>query len=180
MKSVTKGLAIAACGVAVVFTGVSGWFGESSLYGVAIGLLICVVGVAVLLTQVSIDKLTSPARYVCAVAGVAVALHLYENLVKGTGPFSLAWFAWATFPYALALAISCVRPVKRAATAGAVAALLVDLWAHHSVFVAPGGSTASLALLFAPLWNSLIVVPVGTWAAWLIQRRASGAAIAAH
>ncbi|MBB6095503.1 hypothetical protein HNQ60_004393 [Povalibacter uvarum] len=178
MKNATTGLAIAACGVAITIAGVSGWLDRGSLYGVSIGLLMSLVGVAVLLSGVRASELTTPDRYVSGVVGLGAVLHLYENLAKGSGP-SFAWFAWTMFPYALALAISCIKPTRRAATAGAAAALLVDLWVYHGVFVVPRGSTEPLAFLFAPLWNSLIVVPVGTWAAWLIQRKAPGP-IAAH
>jgi membrane protein implicated in regulation of membrane protease activity len=57
------------------------------------------------------------------------------------------------------------------ALAGAVVALLFDLLAHYEVFVHPTSSTAALALLFAPLWNTLVFSPIAILLTWQILRR---------
>jgi hypothetical protein len=57
------------------------------------------------------------------------------------------------------------------ALAGALIALLFDLLAHYQVFVHPTSSTAALALVFTPLWNTLIFSPIAMVLAWLVLRR---------
>jgi chromate transport protein ChrA len=58
-----------------------------------------------------------------------------------------------------------------AAIAGAIVALLFDLVTHYDAFVNPKGSTAALALIFVPLWNTLVFSPVAIFVAWLFLRR---------
>lgn len=52
----------------------------------------------------------------------------------------------------------------------AAGALIGDLHMHYSVFIAPKGFTAALGLLFMPLWNLLIMGPVGALVGWAIAR----------
>jgi hypothetical protein len=100
-----------------------------------------------------------------------VALHGYENLPERSQAFSLGFLSWSLAPHALALALSCFRATRLPAVAGAAAALFMDAWTFHAVFIAPSSSTAPLAMIWIPLWNMLIVVPAATWIAWLVQRR---------
>ena len=61
--------------------------------------------------------------------------------------------------------------------AGALSALALDLLTFYSVFVAPKRSTAALALLFTPLWSTLVVVPVAVFGtAAVIRWRSAKAA----
>ena len=104
-------------------------------------------------------------------AGVLV--HAYTVLFVADGPFGLfhvGIFLWSCLPYAV-----CVGLWKLGWTApsagGARLALAADIWMHYQVFVAPGGSTAALGLLFMPLWNLLIFVPLGALLGWWISQR---------
>jgi len=44
---------------------------------------------------------------------------------------------------------------------GSVAPVIIDLFTYYSVFIKPGSSTASLALLWIPIWNTVIFLPLG-------------------
>jgi len=41
-------------------------------------------------------------------------------------------------------------------------------------FVAPAGLTAAVGLVAAPLWNLLLLLPLGVLLGWLAGRRAAG------
>jgi len=109
-------------------------------------------------------------RLASLVTGLAAALHGYENLAKAAEP-SLAWFLWAMLPYGVCLAIWARSAVGAPALAGVVVALAWDLVAHYDVFVHPTSSTAALAMIFVPLWSTLLFCPIAMFAAWIVGRR---------
>jgi len=43
----------------------------------------------------------------------------------------------------------------------------VDAWTYYEVFFHPKGSTAALALLWMPIWNPVLVVPIGAFVGWI-------------
>jgi hypothetical protein len=45
---------------------------------------------------------------------------------------------------------------------------------HYVVFVQPTGSTAALGLLFMPLWNLLLLGPIGLLVVWGLEASSSG------
>lgn len=105
------------------------------------------------------------------------ALHAYIVLFESDGGFNL-WLAglllWSWLPYAVCLALARIGKRPLHGLLGAVAALVLDACLYYSVFVAPKGSTAALGLLFAPLVNLCVSVPVGVLAAFVIERIAGG------
>lgn len=104
---------------------------------------------------------------------LGAALHAYTMVFKADGGFTvfkLGLFAWSLAPYALAAALGW-RAIHPGVAAGyAIGALVGDAFMHHAVFIQPKGSTAALGLLFMPLWNLLLLGPVGALAAWLLLR----------
>lgn len=107
---------------------------------------------------------------------LAVGLDGYVSLFKsGTGAslFGLGLLAWSCLPYVAALALSRAVRDPRVGFVAAASALLVDAWTYRTVFVAPTSSTASLALLWAPLWNILVVVPLAAGVTWLLLWRSA-------
>lgn len=101
-----------------------------------------------------------------------VLLHAYTALFVAAGglsPFRLGLVLWSWVPYALGGAL-----IKRNVGAAAGAALFVlaaDGLGFYLAFVNPQGSTSSLVLLFMPMWNLLLVGPVGALLGWLVSRR---------
>lgn len=102
------------------------------------------------------------------VAGVA--LHAWHAIGALT-PFALGVFAWSLVPYALCVMAGTVPALRRAAVVAAIVVLAIDAWVHYTVFVAPTSSTAALALLFAPLWSTLVFAPAALLATWALARR---------
>jgi hypothetical protein len=108
--------------------------------------------------------------------GLAVALHSYQALSEWTWSlFSLGVLAWSLAPYALAAAIALVarRPILGIVPISL--ALLLDLYTLVAVRYVSHSSTAALAYLAVPLWNLILVVPLGSAATllWLRFRHAN-------
>jgi hypothetical protein len=105
-------------------------------------------------------------------------LHAYTFAFKAEGGWSLfviGLFAYSLAPYTAAAVLAIFRPTALAAAGFAAGALLGDLFMHYSIFIAPKGSTAALGLLFMPIWNLLLLGPIGGILAWagakLISKR---------
>jgi hypothetical protein len=108
-----------------------------------------------------------------AVVAAGVLLHAYTMLVAAARPigvFHLALFAWSCLPYIVAALLPRSHVAPGTAAGFALGALLGDLYMHYSVFVAPRGSTAALGLLVMPLWNLLLLGPLGALAARALAR----------
>ncbi len=165
------GLAISAAGIVFLFLAVSGAMGTISPPVAVLAALAVLVGLALILHRLGGVALCRPHTGVIVVAALAVALHVYENLLKSSGEFSPGALVWASMPYALCLVVSSYSATRLAAIAGALVALSFDLLAYYAVFVNPTSSTAALALLFVPLWNTFVFAPVATGATWLLLRR---------
>jgi hypothetical protein len=165
-----KALMCFVSGVILAVAGLFGWLGGFSLLCIAIGLLVIIASAGVLLITKE-QRLQLPHHCIWIPSGLAVALHIYEHAVAVSGAFACGWFAWALMPQVLALLLSCLGTARVSAVAGASAALLMDVWTFYNVFLAPASSTASLAMIWVPLWSVLIVVPAATWVAWLFLRR---------
>lgn len=104
---------------------------------------------------------------------IGVLLHAYAVLFLAEGPFGLfhvGIFLWSCLPYAVCVVLWKVGWTAPSAF-GACFAVAADLWMHYQVFIAPGGSTAALGLLFIPLWNLAIFVPLGALLGWWISTR---------
>ena len=109
-------------------------------------------------------------RFALLVTALAITLHAYESLAKAAAP-SLGWFLWAMLPYAICLAVWARSSIGAPAVAGAIAALVFDLVAHYDVFIHPTSSTAALAMIFVPVWSTLLICPVAMFAVWFAIRR---------
>jgi hypothetical protein len=171
MSREKQSIAVIATGVLCIVAGIYGWFGANSITLAGIGFVICILGGGLLLSTQSSGSLITPHPYVYVPVAMAVLLHGYENLALSADGFSTTWFLWALFPYGLVLALSCFKGTRKASIAGAVVALLVDGLVHYDVFISPQSSTAALALIWIPIWNTILFVPVATMVARLIIRR---------
>lgn len=109
--------------------------------------------------------------WACALAGVL--LHAYTLIAypaPGYAAFLVGLFIWSCAPYAVALVVVPKLVSKIGAACFATACLLADFYFHWSVFLHPRSSTASLALLVAPLWNVAVFGPLGAGLGWLLGR----------
>jgi hypothetical protein len=165
----TVGLLLFAVGVAAFFVGMFSIPGEWSLHVSVTGAVFLIVGLGVLLFTLRHARMRKPHFSVLILVALAVALHAYETFAKSSEP-SLGFLLWPLTPYVVCLVVATLSASSTPAFAGAATALLFDLGVHRSVFINPTGSTAGLALLFMPLWNTLVFSPLAMLAAWLLLR----------
>ena len=100
-------------------------------------------------------------------------LHVYTFVFKAEGGWSTfvaGLFAYSLTPYAVALILTWFQRARPAALGFAAGSLIGDIFMHYSVFIAPKGSTAALGLLFMPMWNLLLIGPLGAFVGWAIVR----------
>lgn len=167
-----KSFAAVALGVLLIVAGIYGWVGEVSLFLAAAGLVVSLIGVVGLLSTQSRANLRRPHPAVYVLLIVAAAFHVFQNLRMMSANFALGWFLWASAPYGLVLALSFFEGIRRAVIAGGVLALAFDAWNLY-VVAQSTSSTAALAFIWIPLWNTIIVVPLATFLAWLVMHRES-------
>lgn len=136
-----------------------------------VGIVLVLMGAGVLLVTQKPLAIKWPHPGVSAIVAMGAVLHGIECFAKGPTSAGLAFFIWGLTPYALCALISSIGTLRVAPIAGGALALAVDVLVHVEVFIAPQGSTSGLLLIFVPLWNDLVLVPVGTIVAWLILRR---------
>jgi hypothetical protein len=114
-------------------------------------------------------SLTASRIAALAIFAAAFMLHAYQQLLLIPSP-NIAWFLWSMLPYGICGLILLRTKSGIPGAAGAVIAFAWDLAAHYDVFIHPRSSTAGLAMLFVPLWSSVIYVPVAAWISWLALR----------
>jgi len=165
-----KSFSAVALGVVLIVAGVYGWLGEVSILAAGVGLLVSLVGVGGLLSTQSRANLRRPHLVVYGILVVAIVFHVFQNLRMMSADFSLGWFLWALLPYSLVLALSFFKGTRRAVIAAGVLALAFDAWSLYEVSRSTS-STAAIAFIWIPLWNTIFVVPIVTFLAWLLMRR---------
>jgi len=77
---------------------------------------------------------------------------------------------WSWFPYLIALLLLVTLNRAVVPLVAAVGPLLVDATNYFSLFVQTSSSTGSLNLLWMPLWNLIVVGPVGLVIGWTLSR----------
>ncbi len=113
--------------------------------------------------------------YTLIFIAIGVLLHLYTIFFKAEGDlneFLIGLLLWSVIPYAVLLVLLRLKNETRALCA-TVAVLFVDISAYLAVFVFPQSSTASLALLWMPLWNLLLSIPAGIMIGSIIKKSTS-------
>ena len=104
---------------------------------------------------------------------LGVCLHIFTvfvNSSEGITSFSLGLMAWSIVPYIICLLIlrSVGTPIK--ATGASLLILIMDAWIYAEVFIIPSSSTAAIGLIFMPFWNMVLVIPIGCFFGWLIEK----------
>ena len=100
-------------------------------------------------------------------------LHAYTAFFKGEGGVSdfsvgLMIFSWA--PYLISMLLIFTMRRTLIPLCGLVIPVFMDMLVHYSVFINPQSSTASLGLLFMPLWNILLFLPLGLLSGWILAK----------
>lgn len=97
-------------------------------------------------------------------------LHTYTNVVEASG-FSFGFWLWALSPYVAGGALFWLFRQPQATVGALILPAFMDAGTFYSVFVAPEHSTAALGLLFVPLWNLVVFVPLGGGVGWWVGKR---------
>jgi hypothetical protein len=108
-----------------------------------------------------------------AAALVGIFLHSFQMLVNfeaQSRSLSIALLVWSCLPYLFGLLLIFVLHRAVIPLFGVVGPLIVDLLNHYFVFIAPLSSSAGLNLFWIPLWNMLVVQPIGCAIGWLVWR----------
>jgi hypothetical protein len=163
-------LTVIAVGIIFFVSGVYGIARNYSLFVVGSGILFILFGVIFLLLASRPLQLSVPHFCVIAFAIAAIGLHAYEEFYKSDGAPSIRYLLWAMMPYGLCIVLSAFRKIRKVVILGIIFAFVFDLWGYYAVFINPQSSTAALVLLFIPLWNTVILVPLMTFIAWLITK----------
>jgi len=123
---------------------------------------------------VTLPRGIGPALLCVCVA--ALALHVYIGLFDWTlSAFSLAIIAWSIVPYVVCVVVSRATGREAFGIVPAFLALVLDAYTFIVVRFASHSSTAALAYLWIPLWNLVLVLPLGVASVflWIKLRHAS-------
>lgn len=104
---------------------------------------------------------------------LGVALHLYIVAVRSDGPFNAfaaTLLAWGCLPYLVSASLPLFNRQPAVGTGALMAVLAGDAYAYYAVFIAPRSSTAPLAMLVMPLWNIVVLGPLGACVALVLAR----------
>ena len=82
------------------------------------------------------------------------------------------WFflLWSMVPYVVCLLVLILSARAVHVISAAAVALLLDGWMYYSVLTS-SSSTAVLGLLWMPIWNTIIFVPLTMWVTLMVVRR---------
>lgn len=115
-------------------------------------------------------------RIATSLIAFGFVLHTYEHTVEAER-FSVAFWLWSLSPYIVATMILVRFRNAHAAVGALTVPILLDLMTFFSVFVSPQSSTAGLAMLFTPLWNLLVFVPLGAFMGRWVRNRSNADAL---
>lgn len=148
-------VALVACaiGIALFLAGLYGPANDSSLYVSGAGCVLLLIGLGALVFAMRKATLLLPHAAVVAVSLLGIGLNAYVN--GGATGFLL----WASVPYLLCIVASCLAPTRVPAIAATVVVLTFDAFVHYSVATSRS-STAAIAFIYGPLWNTLVLAPV--------------------
>jgi hypothetical protein len=99
-----------------------------------------------------------------------VALHTYTAFIEASS-FSFGFWLWSLCPYIVGCVLLGLVHQSHAATGALILPAIMDAGTFYSVFIAPGSSTDALGLLFVPLWNLVVFVPLGGAVGWWVGKR---------
>jgi hypothetical protein len=112
-----------------------------------------------------------------------LAIHSYIVLFKAEGDlngFLIGLWVWSLSPYVVGAVLLRLRRNACAAAGWLVLPTMLDAVTYYDVFINPMHSTAELGLLFAPLWNLLLLRPLGGFAGWMFERKLGRAETASN
>lgn len=121
--------------------------------------------------KMTIQRKLQAAPYL--VCSVGIVLHGSVALFFHKESFDAAAFwlmIWSSMPYLVCMFIAAISRNPLSPLIGSLAALVFDVFNLYSVFIDPLHSTAPLGLIFVPLWNLVVFIPLGLLAGTLIRK----------
>lgn len=100
----------------------------------------------------------------------AAVLHGYEHSVLSREAPEWFFFLWSMAPYIACLLVLILSTSGLHVISAAAVALLLDGFMYYSVLTSDS-STAVLGLLWMPIWNTIIFVPLAMWVTLIVVRR---------
>ena len=113
-------------------------------------------------------------RYGLLIVAFGILLHAYIAFFEaegGASGFSLGLMVWSWLPYLVSALLFVLVRRTLIPLCGVVPPAVMDTLSFYSVVISPQSSTAPLVLLWMPLWNLVLFMPVGHIVGWLLARR---------
>ena len=107
---------------------------------------------------------------------LGVVLHSYINIFKsseGIYGFNIGLLIYSLLPYFVCALFITIKNKPQIALGGVILPLIIDSITYYDVFINPQSSTAALGLLFTPLVNLIIFMPIGILIGFGISRSLS-------
>ena len=108
---------------------------------------------------------------------IAIALMIFGSVLHTftwtmlASTFSVGFWLLSLNPYIASAIMYFLLRKPHMAAGAAVLPAIADIGAFYWVFVDPQGDMAGLALIVVPVWNILLLVPVGAGIGWWVGRR---------
>ena len=113
----------------------------------------------------------SPARLIAlTLLLVGFVLHTFTWTVK-SAHFAVGFWLLSLSPYIAGACLYFWARKPHAAAGALLLPALFDAGNYYSVFVNPQSSTAALGMLFVPILNIAVFVPLGAAVGWWVGRR---------
>ncbi len=97
-------------------------------------------------------------------------LHTYTHVVESAS-FLVGFWLLSLSPYIAGSVLLFVFRRPHATAGALLIPAFLDAGNFYSIFINPQSSTASLGLVFIPLWNMLLFVPIGGAIGWWVGNR---------
>jgi len=164
MKYGPFGLSTYVWGVLMFFAGMYGVGQGASLYISCAGLGFILIGLVMGGIASRFIARTKPniLTLALALAGLGVYVSFGRQAFTSLSPWGVLW---ALLPYLVCIAVSCFVPLHKVVVAAGVVLLLFDAYVAYSVLHS-SDATAGLALVYAPIWSTLVLVPVSVVVGW--------------
>jgi hypothetical protein len=101
---------------------------------------------------------------------VGIALNLYIFVFTGVvGVFTILLFLFSSFPYLVCLSITIWKNKPLIALGGSILPILSSSLMYYD-FINSTSSTAAIGLGIVPLFNLIVLMPIGMLIGYLINR----------
>ena len=119
------------------------------------------------------SRRTPTPKYVAIIAvAIGLTLHAFAAAIDSSAQaasLTVALMVWGWMPYLIAVLLIFTMQRSLIPLCGVALPLLVDFLNAYALFVTPS-STAALNQFWIPLWNLLVVEPLGLLLGWLTVR----------